>query len=191
MKKNLALILGILSLLGAGFAPKAWAGGYYVTDMDLFHQEQDNWCWAAVSETVLNKMGSGNIAQCKLATYFVTSGPDAEYCCNSANGESSICNQGYLTQNVLYTYGALKQAYTGQLDQQSLINEVYNGYPVVFHIYFGTHAHASLIYGATYENEIYVWDPGNGGDKYVLPRAQVENYAGGLWYESLTTKNTQ
>lgn len=59
-------------------------------------QEQEGWCWAACSESVLIEYGTFSIRQCDMANYVFSQ----QNCCNNVvwpNGTGSLCNLGTST----------------------------------------------------------------------------------------------
>lgn len=187
---SLAILTAALLSL---FSPVAHAevADANISNIQLYSQLQSNWCWAAVTQTIVQQNRGTAESQCQMASRFVRKSADG-YCCYSSNGSDGSCNQGYYPGETLGFYGVLDQYHTSTLPQETLVSEIRQGYPVAFAVMWPTGGgHALLFYGASNHNGIQtvnIWDPANGGDKVVMSRNQAEYYQGGVWKSSYTTK---
>jgi hypothetical protein len=168
--------VGLLIFLFSSVA--AFGQGWTVPLTHMYNQLQDEWCWAAVAQTVEEQMGAGAYDQCNVVSYTLDNA--ASSCCGD-NATSSHCNQPYYVDRAMNTFGVWYGTYDYPVAQNDLVTQAYNGLPVPIRIGYPDHGHFVLIYGATQDNYLYIWDPGGKGDKYVLTHQAVEGYSGGQW----------
>jgi peptidase C39-like protein len=119
-----------------------------------FHQDQNNWCWAACCKMVFALFGV-TVEQCDLATkQFVTD------CC--ANPASSTCDQGEWPENVYPAYGFTITKTMRAFTFAEIRAEIDAGRPVeCYYAWTQGHAHVAIIYGYTdnADQDMDVHDP--------------------------------
>lgn len=174
----------------------SYADDGLIGSLDFFPQQQGNWCWAAVTQTIATHNRGPAEQQCQMASRFIHKTLD-NYCCYSNTIAGAECNQGYYPAETMTFYGVLDKYYEAPITQEMLQQEVRSGYPVAAAVmwpYGG--GHAVMFYGAQryqdtsgniYET-VNIFDPANGGDKVVMSRGQAERYRGGTWARTFTSK---
>jgi len=168
--------------------------------LNKYSQQQTQWCWAAITQTVANYFGHYK-PQCRMASRFIKTQP-GEYCCTAAKAGSSECNQPYYLDRSIGHYNMLNQFTGGTLPTTSVVGQIGAKRPVGMRIgWNGGGGHFILAYGARHDvtfhgfppkpkviETFHVWDPANGGDAAVVARAGVTNYkSAGSWTHSYTT----
>lgn len=117
-------------------------------DVHVQHQEQDEWCWAAVSSTV-SKFFDANSSwsQCAIASHAF---PDGN-CCE--NGASGTCDQVWDLDKALGSTRNLKKYVEDQqVPVADLIDQLKQSAPVGIRIQWSNgKAHFVIIRGATQE----------------------------------------
>lgn len=164
--------------------------------MTFYPQQETNWCWAAVTQTIATHNRGAIEQQCQMASRFVHKTTD-NYCCYASTAETASCNQGYYPAETMTFYGVLDQYFPSPITHDQMQQEVRGGYPVAAAVMWPAGGgHAILFYGAqryqdkagqTFET-VNIFDPAAGGDKVVMSRAQAERYQGGTWRYSFTSK---
>jgi hypothetical protein len=160
----------------------------------LYKQEQDFWCWSAVTVSVNRYFDAGTSwTQCKLAS--------AEYigndCC--ANGLSDQCNKPYNTPDSLRDLGNLEATQKSAAGFQTILNEINDGHPLVCRMSWGGSGatHVVIIYGfaqvdfdGLYDQYVFVKDPGVGiGDsQYIYNKFKTAYQGVGQWIVTFLTK---
>jgi hypothetical protein len=179
---------GALSAPGGG--PPGVSSGTTLSFV-MQHQEQDNWCWAAVTVSAFDfyRHGSGSL-QCDVVNAELGRGD----CC--VNGGSSDCNRVGPLDGPLNRNHNLKQLKAGATQFQPLNAEIENGRPLGCRIAWDgggahfviIHGYASQGVGAAATNTIEVADPWYGSSSQnfsLFPRAYQ---GGGTWTHSYFTK---
>jgi Papain-like cysteine protease AvrRpt2 len=160
---------------------------------NLQKQEQDNWCWAAMTDSV-NKFFDPTTSwtQCKLASAHFT----GNNCC--INGASAACNQPYATRDALRDLGNLGSIQTKPAGFQTIMNEINGNRPLACRMEWrGGGAHVVAAYGfaqadydGLFDQWVFVKDPGQGiGDsKYLYNKFKTEYQGIGQWAATYLTK---
>jgi hypothetical protein len=153
-----------------------------------FHyQEQSNWCWAATTQSVIDTLGGRAPKQCQMVSRLIA-GSRNDACCDPRLARTEKCNQGYQTPKALDYFDVLQDGVYAPVSQETLEKEIAAGFPVAIRIQWESlDGHAMMIYGAT-ATTINVWDPANGGDRYLASRNALANYHGGKWAGTFTTR---
>jgi hypothetical protein len=167
-------------------ATAALAQGWTVPLGSMYHQEQEQWCWAAVAQTVEEQMGAGTFDQCNVVSYTLNNA--AGVCCGD-KASTAACNQPYYVDRAMQTFSVWFATYNYQVALNDLVNQAYQGFPVPIRIGYPDHGHFVLIYGATQDGYLYIWDPGGSGSKYVLAYSAVQKYSGGTWTDTFYARH--
>src|SRR3954452_6554094 len=119
-------------------------------------QEQLNWCWAAVAQSVHRYRTEKQIAQCEVANRLL----NRTDCC----GKSAPCDSPQLLHQALTQAGTRAQAFKGRLRFEDVCTELNEGRPVCVRIvWFDGGAHFVVIYGyrvtASGERQLFIGDP--------------------------------
>lgn len=171
---------------GGGEAPEQPPLGAEL-HLDMEHQEQDQWCWAAVAVSVGNFYDEDrDLEQCAV----VNDSFDREDCCGDV--VPSACNQPNLIEDVIRDLGNLDQYYGEDIDFDAVTGEIDAGSPVVVGIDWGDDSgHYVAIdgysVGAT-GDLINVKDPWDGGGIFIFDDFPASINADATWDETCTTK---
>jgi len=146
------------------------------------HQQQTQWCWAAVSVSVnlYYHPASGQI-QCAVAN----SALGQTTCCN--DGSTAQCNQPWFLDQALQIVGNLNVVTSGKAVLSKVKTEINQCHPLCLRIgWNGGGGHFVAIYGYS-RKLINVGDPWYGNS--VVPYAAFPNtyQGGGSWTDSYTT----
>ena len=162
---NVIALVFSLSLAGVGFADS-------VVNMEFQKQQQDNWCWAAVTSMIYheNSPDGRYVWQCKMASRFIADKP-GEYCCDAGVASTSTCNRGYRTKEALDHYGLLDGYSEGRVTDatmERIRREIGLNYPVALSTGWATGGgHAIVLYGFGFGGiaggqAVYIYDPTTG-----------------------------
>lgn len=109
-----------------------------VLDLPLAIQEQDQWCWAGVSQSILSYYGL-NIKQCDIAEYTRKNADWHDFgdvhCCDDPTMGCNYWNYmwGELgsIEDILYNWGVEVKNYARHLTEQEVIKEIDSGKPFI------------------------------------------------------------
>jgi hypothetical protein len=169
---------------------RAYPVGYWkILPVGLFAQEQSNWCWAAVTQTVLWAYDT-HVAQCNLADQFAAGRP-LGHCCGPAGREVS-CDRPIDVAWPLDRYGIRTATVTEKLDLKAIGKELDAGHPLIVTVGESEDAHAMVLYGYSRAGRlIKLWDPlpvGLGKTVEIsFDRFYRDGYEGRQWIETQTT----
>lgn len=159
-------------------------------------QEQDQWCWAAVSKAVLDYY-SNDISQCTIAEYARTNASWHDYgpvnCCTDASQGCNYWNYnwGYTgsIQNILENWGIDNYGSSGALTQSEAAQEINDNRPFIFR-WAWTGGGGHFLVGHGLENEIlHFMDPWFGEGYKTASFDWVVNGSNHTWMDTniLTT----
>jgi hypothetical protein len=154
--------------------------------LDMQHQEQDLWCWSAVSVSVHHFYDpNSTLTQCEQASRQMQTD-----CC-AAPG-SRACNRSWFLEKALKDIGNLQAASGGTLPIESIRAEIDAGRPVGCRIEWSDHnGHFVCIDGydvSGAEPTITIRDPFYGTSRVPLARFMVAYQGSGSWTTTYTTK---
>jgi hypothetical protein len=133
------------------------AAGMIALDIHVQHQEQGNWCWAAVASSVAKFLsGYSPWSQCAVASAIFPGGK----CCE--NGSSSACDKPCELDIALEKTGNLKSPVVNdQVEPADLVSSLKDGKPVCIRIAWATDkGHFAVIRAAS--------DDGSGAGHVVI-----------------------
>ena len=170
---------------GEALAPDSMAE----LDVHVQHQDQDEWCWAAVSSTVSKAFDSNSSwSQCAVASHAFPKGN----CCE--NGASDACDQTWNLDKALTITGNLKRyAKDEQASMATLVQELKVGAPVGIRIQWGSgKGHFVLVRGADGASglgTVAISDPVYGESVHALQDLNGNYLNGdGVWTDTYYTK---
>ena len=150
------------------------------------HQEQDNWCWAAVSTSIDLFYSPGNgTTQCALANQI----HNQTDCCT--NGSSPGCDRTAITGNVLSSLGRLRSQVQRALSFVEVDDELNAAQPVAARIGWssgGFHVVVISGNGDTADEMLTVRDPWNGDWQGSLASFRAAYLGTGTWVRSYLTQ---
>src|SRR5579872_4679152 len=136
---------------------------------EMQHQQQTEWCWAAVSTSVSRFYDTASgWTQCTVA--------NAEFsetsCCT--DGTSEQCNQPWFLDKALQRVGRLNVKSQGSIAFAAICGEINAGRPIGIRIgWEGDGGHFITIYGYQDDNMVLVADPLFGDS--TLPHDELVN----------------
>jgi hypothetical protein len=169
-----------------GGAP-VWSTDTYPIDLNftMQTQEQSNWCWAGVSNSVSHFYDNASTwTQCSVANTQL----GRNDCCGA--GASGACNvYGYLDKG-LQEVGHFDHIDSGTTSYGTLRDQIRNGRPVGIRIaWSGGGAHFIAAVGADPGDFVLVGDPGGGSVSLVAYNTLKSSYNGsGTWTNTYYTK---
>jgi hypothetical protein len=146
------------------------------------HQQQTQWCWAAVTSSVATYYQNAGWSQCRV----VSAGLGQGICCSDAS--SSACNRPWYLDQALQRVGNLGQYTTGALSLTQIQAEIDAGRPVgVRMAWVNGGGHFIILIGYSDQNIVDVQDPwfGRSSVDYQTFRSHYLN--GGTWSHSYRT----
>ncbi|NAX10196.1 hypothetical protein C1W90_04665 [Burkholderia pseudomallei] len=153
------------------------------------NQQQDEWCWAAVSIAFRNFYGrnADAMTQCQLARKILSNGN----CCENMAG----CNFPEDLQAALTAADVTAQVFAGPLSAQDITNQLQNNRAIGVRIaWSSTNAHFVSVFGIYDTLAQGIWvdvgDPEVGGGLGTTPLdALTSNYrsGGGVWTHTYLT----
>lgn len=148
------------------------------------HQEQTQWCWAAVSVSVnLFYHPASGQTQCSVANVAM----NQTTCCQ--DGSSAQCNQPWFLDQALQIVGNLNAWSAGKALLSKIKNEISNCRPFCLRIAWnGGGGHFVSVYGFNLQR-INIADPWYGNS--VVPYGPFPSayQGGGTWTDNYTTKS--
>ncbi|MDD1622742.1 MAG: hypothetical protein LUQ11_14795 [Methylococcaceae bacterium] len=138
-----------------------------ILDTPVTPQEQDQWCWAGVSDSVLKYYGNKNIKQCQIAEYTRTHATfhnfGTQNCCANPGGACNYWNYNYgeagSIQDILKDLGTTPITNDGvekMLTEQEVADNIAQNRPFIIRVCCGGH----FIVGRGLENgNLYYMDP--------------------------------
>lgn len=150
------------------------------------HQDQTNWCWAAVSIGIAKFYSATTTwQQCTLA--------NSEFgqtdCCSSG---AATCNRPWVLEHPLATVGHLDQFLTGSMQFTAVGSELDNSHPVACRIGWSQGGgHFTTLYGyddSSGQELVYVGDPWYGNSIYPLTSFTNGYRKVGTWTHTYTTQ---
>lgn len=182
------------SLRPAAAAAAARVGGAPVPapseklDFTIQKQQQDYWCWAAVSASIANFYNAATSwTQCRIATVE----KDAP-CCE--DGSSKECNQAYALDQALERTDNLRDFLDRTLDASEIRTEIHQKSPLGCRIAWNATEGHFLVINGYEEPEGQLWvdveDPDRSFDASTYPYDEFANrYRGiGRWTHSYLTR---
>lgn len=178
MKSRKSLFLTSFILVFAfAFAAQAFAASYNLPSYPAVQQEEDQWCWAGVSTSVLRFMAGKTISQCD----FVNQVKSTTTCSNDSASTTEA-------QSGMHDYGVSSNYYSGYLNVVQVQNQIDDGRPVYVSWKWNSPTaltgHAVAIYGYNHTLDPYNWymnymDPWDG----IKTTLEYENFNGGTGYD--------
>jgi len=165
--------------------------GNPLTSFSQQHQEQDNWCWSAVTVSIHQYYVPGTLLnQCKLVNY--TKG--LTNCCDPAAARVKPCNTGVSSlDNPLQIVGNFASKYLSAVSLTTIKNEIDNCRPLAIGIFWnGGGGHALSIYGyeiTTSSTQIRIGDPWYGDSWQDYPTFPSGYQGGATWVETDLTNH--
>jgi Papain-like cysteine protease AvrRpt2 len=144
------------------------------------HQQQDEWCWAAVTVSVAVYFGDSSWSQCGLSNNFF----GQALCC--MYGDSGSCNQPFYLDQALQKVGHFRLFSVGPASLYQVQAEIVAGRPLGVRIEWASShvGHFVAIDGCT-SDSVEVQDPWTGGYTSVDYNTFLTAYAGsgdtGVW----------
>lgn len=171
--------------------------------MKGYYQAQNQWCWAATSQTVRKHTKGTYRWQCKMASALVAKSSDLSYCCGS-NGyyernpfpnsfHGMRCNKPSNQKEALKWNGVFQASYNGLISHYKIMQQFGYNDPVVVSVnWTRTTGHAMVLYGgwsSSYTGTQYynLWNPGKNSGAEVISRSGLLKYKGGSFAYSYTT----
>jgi hypothetical protein len=125
-----------------------------VLPFTLQHQNETQWCWAAVTSSVAGYYQNPSWTQCNLANNQF----GQTTCCS--NGSSTVCNEPWYLDRALGTVRNLANFIAGALSLTQIQSEIDAGRPIGVRIGWpGGGGHFVTITGYSDQNVINVQDP--------------------------------
>lgn len=136
-------------------------------------QEEENWCWAAVSQMALNFQSNKEWKQCEVVSKYL----NQDCCDKNSNSYSDKCLEPQQLEEVLSFFKKnlkhIDQSNSNRwpIDPEEVIKQLKNGNPVIMRMYRGegkgNHVNTALGYGKEDgERYIYIFDSVL-GDLYI------------------------
>ena len=174
-----------------GAAPSVPYVGNPQLGFTMQSQDATQWCWAAVTVSVVKfyQPGAG-MTQCQIAQKVLCKAD----CCT----DMSVCDTPYVVYHPLGAVGHLEEVRAGPIQLQGVPNElsiqreVDSGRPIVCRIgWSGGGGHFIVLYGYDLSGPtgyVHVADSENGNSVYTLPALQSGYKNGsGTWTHTYTT----
>jgi hypothetical protein len=163
-----------------GLPASPLGGGAVGTSLNftMQHQQQDEWCWAAVSISIAAYFGDASWSQCGLANSFF----GQVLCCMYPNS----CNRPFFLDQALQKVGHFRLFSTGPAALNQVQAEIAAGRPLGVRIQWAGSGdgHFVAIDGCT-DDSVEVQDPWTGGYTSVEYNTFLTAYAGigdtGVW----------
>jgi hypothetical protein len=145
-------------------------------------QQQNEWCWAAVSVSVnLYYHSTSGQTQCAVANAAL----GQTTCCQ--DGSTAKCNQPWFLNQALQIVGNLNVASSGKATQTAVKNEIKQCRPMCLRIgWTGGGGHFVAIYGLLGQR-INVGDPWYGNSVVNYASFPDSYQGGGTWTDTYTT----
>jgi hypothetical protein len=162
----------------------------YVPKFKIFKQEESNWCWAAVTQSVKKVLDGPTIKQCRIVER--TRHPDRPNCCN----DHDSCDEAFFTNLALDEFNNLREFIKTHLSLDGIKSEIpegtsNNARPIGCGVSDGEKGgHAVVIFGwQEFINRVklHVGEPKSGENvvEYLGPFSQPR---GKSWVETYRTK---
>jgi hypothetical protein len=148
-------------------------------------QEQSQWCWAGVAQSVSRWYVPGSTwTQCQIANRQF----NRNDCCGA--GATGACNNPSLLQTALGTVGHLDRQTGSQESLQTVENELVAGRPLCIRVgWAGGGGHFIVASGVEDDGFVWVSDPGGGTTALVAYDTLRTAYRGsGTWTHSYFTR---
>lgn len=153
-------------------------------------QEQDEWCWAAVSSTVSRFFDpASSWTQCNVVSAELAN----PSCCQ--NGATAGCNVQWYLDHALTRTGNLRGMLNGSLPSSTVAGEIQAGFPLCIRVQWSTGGgHFLLISGALQGSDgqdyVVLSDPIYGESSYAISDLTSGNYThdGGTWTHTYRTQ---
>jgi Papain-like cysteine protease AvrRpt2 len=166
--------LGLVEAPG-GAAPGAGRSLAFVVQ----HQNQTNWCWAAVTASIAAYYRNQGWPQCRV----VNDRLGQAVCCQ--DGSSTICNQPWYLDQALKRVGNLANYVASPLAMSQIRNEVDAGRPIGVRIgWMNGGGHFITVRGYSDQGLVDVQDPWFGGSTldYISFKSRYHGF--GKWTHS-------
>jgi formylglycine-generating enzyme required for sulfatase activity len=187
------VVFSIVFSLFPTFGRLAYAD--YLLNVPEVEQEQNQWCWAACSDCVLQYYGEFNVAQCDIVEYARQVSGMVDFgnsnCCQVPGGD---CNQpNYLTggagsvQDVLDNFRDIWSTWdSGALSTTEINNELAGDRPFIFGwSWSGGGGHALVGYGLTSDNSMSYMNPWFGEGNTIATYDWVVSGDNHTWSQTL------
>jgi hypothetical protein len=149
------------------------------------HQEQDNWCWAAVSVAVETYYGGANWSQCDLAGVQLGLG-----CCS--NPIPNACDVPFYLDRSLAGVGCFDRYVSGSVPYSSVQTEIGARRPLCCRIQWSVGGHFVAIsdwrIDASGTEYVGVQDPDNGYNFQTLSEFTNSYRSAGSWSDTYFTR---
>jgi hypothetical protein len=152
---------------------------------NFYSQEQINWCWAAITQTVQEYYAGFTERQCKMVTQIVRDN-NTEYCCDKIMAATQ-CNQAYFLNRILKKHSLLSQYQAQIISLDAIEKEINKDSPLSIRIKFEETGHYLLLYGQAKEY-LYIYDPKT-KDKAIYSYSSLKKYKDGTWTHTYFTKS--
>lgn len=154
-------------------------------DFVIQSQEQSEWCWAALSASIVNfYAGNDSLKQCEVVKKVL----GRSTCCE--DGSSDLCNQQFDIDSALRRLGHLARAQGNQPDFRIVDAEIKAGRPVGVRILWSDGGgHAIVVYGVTDDRQVIIADPASANDEAIVPFDGFVYKDIGSWNGTLFTRS--
>jgi hypothetical protein len=176
------LVLGVavailIAVFASATAEKVWAQSSHSISLPWKRQEQDQWCWAAATQSVVSYYGE-NPSQCDIV------GALFPFC---PNWPAHIAN---VHDTVLPRYGLTSGYIINALTWDEVVNTIWNGRPAIIRWEWADGAgHMVVIYGwqeiSSSDRRVYYMDP-QYGTGYVRDYNNLVSNSSWTWTHSVT-----
>lgn len=149
----------------------------------LQHQNQTNWCWAAVTSSIAGYFKNQGWPQCRV----VNGGLGQTNCC--ANGSSQQCNAPWYLDKALTNVGNFANYVANPLPMAAVRAEIDAGRPIGVRIGWAAGGgHFVTITGYSGQSVLDIQDPWFGHSSQDFNEFSVRYLGGGKWTDSYATK---
>ncbi|NMM55284.1 papain-like cysteine protease family protein [Paenibacillus aquistagni] len=170
MKNRKYSIFCLLIIMVFGITSPVSAASKDLSSYPIAKQEKKNWCWAAVSSSVLKFMTGENVYQCDFVKYVKSS------TCNDVSATTEEAQSG------MHHFGVSSNYYSGSLSMSQIKAQIDDGRPIYVSWKWNSPnaliGHAVAIYGYSDDSVKYL-DPWEG----VKTSLSYTNFKGGSDYD--------
>ena len=177
MKKTIQIVFVFLFCLNFTYEVSA-----QILSVPRVIQEQDQWCWAASTKSVLNYFND-TVSQCSIADYTRVVSTWHNFgnspCCSDATSGCNYWNYDWGTsgsiEDILHHFGNISVKDTADLSLQDVISQFRNGHPFIFRWgWYSGGGHFLVAHGVSGINVSYM-DPWFGNGYEIASYNWIEN----------------
>lgn len=148
-------------------------------EVELSYQETQVWCWAAVSEMIL-QYDAHVIDQCQIVGAYL--GYYNNECCYYPQYCQTTAPIETIQRALFYYGGMMSYLYPSALTFDQVVLEIDAGRPIVAGYTGSFIGHVVIIYGYDAKGQLYIHDPSYGS--LVVPYASTFTYGGQLYWSA-------